>query len=140
MEVTINFWAILLCGVVSMVLGGLWYGPLFGKSWMREMGFDKMSPEALEAMKKKAMRTAYPQQFLGALLMAYVFAHVLFMFETDTVTLGLQGAFWMWLGFIVPVKYGEKLWGGKSCKLFGIDALYYLVLLALFAVVLVKVV
>ena len=26
--------------VVYMVLGGLWYGPLFGKSWMRATGFE----------------------------------------------------------------------------------------------------
>lgn len=138
MDFDLNFWAVLLCGVISMVVGGLWYGPLLGKPWMREMGFDKLPVEELERMKQKAMRIAYPQQFVLALVMAYVFAHILLVFEADSVIMGLQGAFWTWLGFIVPVKYGETLWGNKSLKLFAIDAIYYLVLLSLFAVVLVK--
>ena len=33
-----NFIVVLLAGLVPMVVGFLWYGPLFQKSWMRESG------------------------------------------------------------------------------------------------------
>ncbi len=32
-DVTINFWAVLSSAVSAFVLGGIWYGPLFGKRW-----------------------------------------------------------------------------------------------------------
>jgi hypothetical protein len=140
--VEINFWAVLVCGAASMVLGFLWYGPLFGKSWAKEMGWGNITPEQ-EAEKKKQAGKAYPQVFIGALLMAYVLAVTLLTFmkgagQEPSVSMGLQGAFWLWLGFIVPVKYGDKLWGGKSLKLFFIDVVYYLVQLAVFALILIS--
>ena len=36
---TINYLAILACAIVAMPVGFLWFGPLFGKAWQREMGF-----------------------------------------------------------------------------------------------------
>ncbi len=30
----INLLAVVVCAIASMVLGMLWYGPLFGKKWM----------------------------------------------------------------------------------------------------------
>lgn len=137
MDVTINYWAVLVCGVVSMVLGALWYGPLFGKLWMREMGWGGKSPEEIQKM-KDAAKWAYPQAFVGALLMASVLAWLFGALEISTVSLAVQGAFWVWLGFVLPLKYGDKLWGGKSLKLFFIDAIYYLVQLAVFAIILVS--
>jgi Na+/glutamate symporter len=38
-QVDVNYLAILVCGVVFMVLGALWYSPiLFGKKWMTFIG------------------------------------------------------------------------------------------------------
>jgi hypothetical protein len=34
----INWVAVLASTVAAFILGGLWYGPLFSKPWMREMG------------------------------------------------------------------------------------------------------
>ncbi len=135
MDVDVNFWAVVVCAVASMVTGFLWYGPLFGKAWAREMGWGNLDSEQSKRMMEKA-KVAYPQQFIGALIMAYVFAHVLAAFDSSTVSMGLQGAFWMWLGFIVPLKWGDTLWSGKSKKLFSIDSFYYLVNLAVFAIIL----
>jgi hypothetical protein len=56
MNVAVNFWAVLASAVASMVIGSIWYGPLFGKMFMQAMGMDQWSPEKREAMKKKKMR------------------------------------------------------------------------------------
>ena len=122
---------------VLLVVGFLWYGPFFSKHWMKEMGMDKMSAAEMASM-KKAANSKYLQQFIGALIMAYVFDHMLVTYNSTTVGMALQGAFWVWLGFIVPVKYGDKLWGGKSAKLFFIDSFHYLVTLAVFALIFVS--
>ena len=35
----INFLSVLVSAISAFVLGGLWYGPLFGKAWMKAWGF-----------------------------------------------------------------------------------------------------
>lgn len=42
----INHLAILVCLVLSFVLGFLWYGPLFGDAWMGMVGLDLETIEA----------------------------------------------------------------------------------------------
>ena len=37
----VNFLAIIVCAVVSMIVGTIWYGPLFGKKWMKHFNFTK---------------------------------------------------------------------------------------------------
>lgn len=128
----INYLAVLVAGLISMVFGGIWYGPLFGNLWIKGMGWDPQNKKQMEAMKASA-GPAYAQQLVGALLMAFVFAHVLWAFRVASpmtpIAAGVQGAFWMWLGFVLPVKYGDKLWGGKTFSYVAIDLGYYLVLL-----------
>ena len=36
---SINYLAVLACAVAAMTAGFLWFGPLFGKTWARHMGF-----------------------------------------------------------------------------------------------------
>jgi len=40
MELAINMVAILVAVVANFILGFIWYTPLFGKVWGREMGYD----------------------------------------------------------------------------------------------------
>ena len=37
---SINWWAVLVAGISSFVVGGIWYSPgLFGKAWMKDNNF-----------------------------------------------------------------------------------------------------
>ncbi|MBK7711916.1 MAG: DUF1761 domain-containing protein [Bacteroidales bacterium] len=46
MEIKVNILAILVAVVVNFFLGFIWYTPLFGKTWGKEMGYDPdMKPE-----------------------------------------------------------------------------------------------
>lgn len=138
--VEINYWAVLVCAVAAMVLGFIWYGPLFGNTWMRGMGIDPNDKERKAKMQKQA-GPAYLQTFIGALLTAFVLAHVLWAYgialpEVQGTSAGLQGAFWLWLGLILPVKYGDKLWSGKAFKYVAVDLSYHLLLLLVMGVIL----
>ena len=42
----VNWLAVPLAGVITMFVGGLWYGPLFGQAWMDEVGLTKEEIEA----------------------------------------------------------------------------------------------
>lgn len=135
--IQVNYIAVLVCGVIAMVLGSLWYGPLFGKPWMKELG---MSKGQMNQAMKKGMAKNYVIMFISSLLLAYVLAHVLGFASNDmggtSVSNGLQGGFWMWLGFVATTMLGKVLWEGKSLKLYAIDSGYYLALILLMGVTL----
>lgn len=136
----INYWAILVAALSSMVIGSLWYGPLFGRIWMEGMGWpvnDKAAMDKMMEEGKKKMPLLYGTQFVLSLVMAFVFAHVLWAFYVSPVDgtgmtwfmSGLNGGFWMWLGFVLPLIYGTSLWGGKKFKYVAVELGYWLVLL-----------
>lgn len=137
MDIPINYLAILACGVMALALGSLWYGPLFGKPWMKMMGIQK--PEKLDSKMKQMMMKNYSLTFIAALVTAYTLAHALTFgnayLNMSGIGAGLQCAFWYWLGFVVPVALGGALWDGKPWKLFFINAGYWLVSLGLMATI-----
>ncbi len=108
----VNFWAVLAAAVASMVIGSVWYGPLFGKKYMHEMGMSGWSEEK-KAQMKKGMMKSYVGQFIASLVMFYVLSRFTGSMGQFSVMGGLTVAFWVWLGFVVPMKFGDALWGGK---------------------------
>lgn len=133
----INYAAVVVAAVVSMVLGSLWYGPLFGKMWM---AFSGITPGQIDAAKKAGMAKSYALAFVGSLLMAYVLAHALLFassyLKVSGIVPGLTSGFWNWLGFVAPVTLGTVLWEGKSWKLWFLSNSYYLVSLQLMGAIL----
>lgn len=127
--VPINLVAVVLAAIASFVIGWIWYGPLFGKMWRRLIG---LSLEDMKNMKMSPM-VASLGGVITALLMAYVLAHGIAFgnayLGTEGLSGALQGAFWYWLGFAVPLTSGGFLWEGKSWKLWALNAGYYLVAL-----------
>jgi len=134
--VPVNYAAVFGTAVLSMILGYLWYGPLFGKAWMKEMGLTKEKMES----DKKDMGKSYGLMFVGSLIMAYVLAHALVFTSTymqvSGSSAGVSVGFWNWLGFVAPVTFGSVLWEKKSMKLWALNNGYYLVTLMAMGVVL----
>ncbi len=109
----INIWAVLVSAVVSMVIGSIWYGPLFGKMFMEAMGMNTWTPER-QAEEKKKMGLLYFGQFVASLVMFYVLAWFMGSLGEITVNGGLKIAALAWVGFVVPVQLGSAIWGGKK--------------------------
>ena len=125
--IEVNYVAVLIAAIVSIVVGFVWYTVLFGKQWTKLMGFTKESMEQA----KKGMGKTYSISFVLGLVTAYVLFHVMAMseayFGNPPVTTGLMTAFWSWLGFVMPVQATDVLFGGKkSWKLFWINTGYQL--------------
>lgn len=129
MEVPINYLAVVVSAVVAMAIGFFWYGSLFGKAWMRLAG---ITQEEMKSMKMTPLGASIGG-FIMSLLMAYTLAHAIVFgnayLGTAGAAGGMMGAFWYWLGFIVPATSGVYLWEGKSFKLWALNAGYYLVAL-----------
>lgn len=137
MNIEVNYLAILLAGVASMILGFLWYSPiLFGKQWMKLRGF---TPETLKKAQKE-MGTLYGISFVVSLITAYVLSHVMTMsgsfFGYPKIMTGLNTAFFMWIGFMMPVQLTATIFGNKQWALFGIDTGYQLASVIAMALVL----
>lgn len=122
MSVVINFWAVVVSMVVSVVLGFIWYGPLFGKKWAALSGLTIPA----EKPPFKTMIKPIVLSLLGAL-----FANVILSMGVHgaTVATGMLAGFFAWLGFVVPVYLNFSGWEGKPWTLFSINAGYWLVYL-----------
>ncbi|MEK7623590.1 MAG: DUF1761 domain-containing protein [Patescibacteria group bacterium] len=135
--VPVNYLAVLVAAIANMVLGSLWFGPVFGKLWMKYSG---INPGSITPEQKKGMWKSYAIMFVGSLVMAYVLAHSLVFANTylnvSGWMTGLQAGFWNWLGFVAPVTIGVVLWDRKSWGHWAVTYLYYLVGLMMMGVIL----
>jgi hypothetical protein len=62
----INIWAVLVCGVASLFIGGIWYSPfLFGKKWQKEAEISD------EKIKSGNMPVIFIVTFLLTVVMAF---------------------------------------------------------------------
>ncbi len=138
MEIPINYTAVVLAAVANMVVGMLWYGPVFGKQWRHLMGFN------LDDMRKMPLTAgqAIAGGFVTSLIMAFVLAHDAFVwgdFFGGTVSrevFAFQLAFWIWLGYFLTNTAGAWLWEGRPFKLVVLNAGNQLVSLLAMACVL----
>jgi hypothetical protein len=129
----INYLAVLVAAIASIVLGFLWYGPLFGKQWIKLMNFDK---KKMKEAKNKSMGKTYVVMTIGTLITSYVLAHFVDYLDASNIAGALQAAFWIWLGFVATVMLSTVLWEGKSWKLYSLNSAYWLVNLAVMASIL----
>ena len=115
MEIHINYLAVLACGVASMFIGFLWYGPLFGRFWMSLMGFTEKN---MNEAKAKGMGKTYAIAMAMSLLTAFILAHFVSVWNAASLQGAFEIAFWTWLGFYVTTAVNSVLWEGKSWKLY----------------------
>lgn len=107
-----NYLGILVSAIVSMAIGSVWYGPLFGKQFAKAMGMDSMSQADKDRMKQNMM-WPYIGQFVASLVMFFVLDWYIGSSSQMGAGAGMVNALWLWLGFVVPVKFGDAIWGGK---------------------------
>jgi hypothetical protein len=140
--VAINFWPILISMILSVVLGFIWYGPLFGKQWMRLSGITMPDNKPGFNDMLKPIIISLVGTFLLAVCLTYLLEYKMAFLNSSNfgmsysgVSTGVCVAFLSWLGFIVPSQLNFVAWEGRPWKLFFIHTGYWLVLLVLTAVV-----
>jgi len=124
---SLNWLAILVAAISTMLVGFLWYSPLlFAKPWMTEMGYDPSDKAKTEEMKKSA-GPAYGGSFVASLVSAFTLALILHGLRAEDLHFGLMASFHIWLGFVATVQLTGTLFMKQSMKLFGINTGYQLV-------------
>lgn len=131
----VNYYAVLACGVASMMLGMMWYGPIFGKVWIKLMGFTEKD---MTAAQKKGMGPTYLMAFLSSCVTAFVLSGYLSYNGLASINTAMIGVLFIWVGFYATTALSPVLWEGKSWKLYFIGISHQLVQLAMFAAILVS--
>ena len=121
-EVTINYLAVLVAAISTMIVGSLWYSPLLlGKLWMKHSGVTE------HEAKNTNMAKTYGIMFLGSLVMCFVMSHFIDYVGAKDASAGATAAIWLWLGFVVTVGVGGVLFEKKPWALYLINMGYQLV-------------
>ena len=133
---SLNWVAILVAAISTMVVGFLWYSPLlFAKPWMREMGYDPNDKAKTEEIKKSAGK-AYGGSFVASLISAFTLTLILHGLRAEDWHFGIMASFHIWLGFVATVQFTGALFMKQSMKLFGINTGYQLVCYLVMGVIL----
>lgn len=118
----VNYPAIVACAILSMIIGALWYGPLFGRKWM------EITAQNARETTQRSRLSLYGVQFALSLVQLYLLSQFI---NSWTDASGMENAFWIWLGFVMPTIAGLSMWNMLPTRdrfvMFFISAGYQLV-------------
>lgn len=118
----VNLFAVLVAGIVPMVIGALWYGPIFGQRWMALM--EKTEEELREGF--NPLKT-YGVSFVLALVTAFVIAQLVAEVSPESVSsaeggggsamVGVHVALMALIAFVLPVTHQSVTFEGRKAGL-----------------------
>ncbi|WP_339922228.1 DUF1761 domain-containing protein [uncultured Cyclobacterium sp.] len=119
----INWLSVIVASISSFLVGGIWYGPLFGKPWRHAFGFTETD------LNTRNM----PKVFSLSLLLAFIAALnlALFIGANADMAYGLMAGFMTGLGWVATLLGILYLFENRSFKAFLINAGYCIVALTL---------
>jgi hypothetical protein len=112
--VEINWLAVVLATLTTMVVGSLWYMPkAFGNVWQK---LARLDPKNM-ADPKKAIGLTLVASFVTAYVLAH-FTYIAFIFFGGSfLSNALKVAFWAWLGFTAARVLTHDLFENRPLKL-----------------------
>jgi hypothetical protein len=126
MDVEINWLAVVLATLSSMVVGSIWYAKaVFGNAWIKLTRLDEKKMQQMNPVAPIAAT------LVASFVTAYVLAHVSYLsnaffnhsFLQDAVTT----AFWLWLGFTAARMVTHDAFEGRPATLTALNAAHELV-------------
>lgn len=126
---SINWLAVVICVLVAMISGFIWYHPkLFYSAWREGLG--KSDPTG----------NPNPMIYLFTIIAAFVqvvaVALMINLMGSTTAASGIMAGFMLWLGFVAPTNLVNKLFAGHGLKVWAIEAGNHLLNFLLFGAIL----
>lgn len=115
----LNWWAILVATAAAFVLGGIWYGPVFGQAWLAALG------KSADDLKPSPM--PFIVSFFTALLTCIVLAMLMSGLGIVTLGGGLAMGALVGIGFIATGMASDTAFCGWGLPLFLIQSGYRVV-------------
>lgn len=115
----VDVWAVLLAAISTFVLGGLWYGPLFGKAWMRASGMTEEKSRA--ANTGLVFGVSFGLQLVSALVLSMLIGP-----EADVI-FGLMAGGAVGVAWVAPALGVVYLFEQRSLVHWAINAGYHVI-------------
>ena len=110
---SINWLAVVLCVVASMVIGGVWFSPkVFFPMWWKAVGKSENDAPGGVSMGMVWGGTVLAS-FVQAVFMALMVNAMGSMTGGATLTSGAMAGFMLWLGFVAPSSLTNKLFANR---------------------------
>ncbi len=127
---SMNFLAVLVATLSAFVLGALWYGPLFGKLWMKLNGFTPESVKVGGMSMPVIMITNFAATLISALALA------MFLGKESDWIFGLTAGIMVALFWIATNRLNDVLYEKKPLGLWILNVGYALVSYAIMGAIL----
>lgn len=116
MDIQVNWLAVVLAALSTMVVGSVWYSrAVFGEQWIKLARLD------VKKMEKEGATKAIVVTLVVSFVSAFVLAHVTFLshnyFGNSFLQDALSTAFWVWLGFTAARFITHDAFEGRPAKL-----------------------
>ncbi|MBP3963931.1 DUF1761 domain-containing protein [Paenibacillus lignilyticus] len=124
----INYWAVLVTGILSLALGFLWMAVIWKKPYQRDM-YGSPTSQPSNAVKMQSFIIYILVSFLTSIAFAVCLqlwkaGGQAFDYDGDS----LAGAFWFTMllaaGYTLPFTVGKKVWQFKSWLVVAVDTSY----------------
>jgi len=134
MPVAINWLAVIVAAVASMVVGMIWYNPkVFGHTWMKLAG---ITHKQAKKQKEKGMGKSMILAFISEVVLAAVLSFFIKSLGAVTVGQGVTIGIVAWLGFVATFSLGTVLWEGKSMNLYFLTNAHNVVTIIVMSIIL----
>lgn len=135
MEVEINYWAVVLAALSTMVVGSIWYTPkVFGTLWAKLARVDLNRKTST-----KEMVWLFGSTVIASLVTAHVLAYTAFLsnqfFQNAFLQDTLMTAFGLWLGLTAARIYVHDAFESRRKKLTFLNVSHEFVTLMIMALI-----
>jgi hypothetical protein len=132
---SVNWLAVIVCVVVSMISGSLWYNPkTFFPAWWKGIG-KLRDPDEVPGI-QGSMGMTWALTILSSFVQAVAMSFMVDVMGATDAGFGALTGFMLWLGFIAPTYLVNKLFAGHGLKVWAIEAGNHLINFMLFGAIL----
>jgi uncharacterized Tic20 family protein len=132
----ISYLAVVVAAVAGWLVGAVWYS-VFANPWVAAQGKTmeafKQEQAALKGDPKRSL--PFVLAFVANLVMAWVLAGLIGHLGQVSIRAGIISGAFAWLGFVVTTIAVNYAFGGRSWRLFAIDAGHWLAVLVVTGIV-----
>jgi Protein of unknown function (DUF1761) len=119
----INYPAVIVAAIIHFMIGGLWYGVIFGNLFLRIIAW---TPAEIEQVKANNGATTYLLAFATSFVLCYILAHFVQYTKAHGVADGMQTGFWLWLGFVATTQLPTVIFEQRKLGLYLLNIGYQL--------------
>jgi hypothetical protein len=112
-----------IAAVAQWLMGAIWYGVIFKRSWTKLVGF-------AEGEKPKNRAFGMVASLIACFVLSFVLVHAVGWAGSVTFGGGSKIGIICWLGFMAPPLFTQHIFENRRANLFAINACYWLLCMA----------